>query len=264
MRIPFSRGFLLVVSICLAQPAWSAPADRPAAASPRASTPASVEAKRQTARFVIQPPQEAQLASQMSGVIQRYVVKEGAAFRRGDRLVEFDCAERRASLDKARAAQERSEKTEASQRQLHAMKAISDLDLDTAIADLKVARAEVSMAQAQAGQCVISAPYAGRVVRRMANPYEHVNVGAPLMQIVESGTLRLDMLVPSLWLRWLKPGQEFTAHVDEAGTEFRAKVVSLGARVDAASQTVSVRAEFVGNASSLLPGMSGTADFGSR
>lgn len=240
--------FLLAQSACLALPAWAAPP--------------VVPGSQQTVRFLIQPPQEAQLASQMSGMLQRYLVKDGATFRRGDRLVEFDCAERRAILDKARATQLRAEKNEASQKRLFALKATSDLEYETAVADHTVARADVAMAQTQVNQCVITAPYAGRVVRRLANQHEHMTVGTPLMQIVEAGKLRIDLLVPSVWLRWLKPGQEFTARVEELGSDFRARVTGVGARVDPASQTIAVRAEFVGDTAVLLPGMSGTADFG--
>ncbi len=237
------------------QPRTPAVNSRPLTAPAPAGKPATV-------RFVIQAPQEAKLASQMSGKLVRFLFQESAAFRKGDRLVEFDCDERRAQLDKARAAQGRAEKTEVSQKQLRELKAISDLEYEIARAELQGAQADVAMAQAQVNQCVIFAPYAGRVVRHIANQYEHMTVGTPLMQIVETGTLKLELLVPSIWLRWLKKGTEFTVHVDELNVGVKARVAALGARVDAASQTINVRAEIVGAAPGLLPGMSGVADFG--
>lgn len=220
--------------------------------------------KPSSVRFVIQPPREAQLASQMNGRLDRFLFVDGASFRKGDRLAEFDCAERKAQLDKARAAQEKAEKTEIAQKQLRDLKAISDLDYDIARATLREAQADVAMASSQVSQCYIVAPYGGRVVRRIANQHEHMTVGAPLMQIVESGVLKLELLVPSNWLRWLKKGTEFRIHVDELDTDVKGRVTSLGAKVDAASQTIDIRAEIVGSAPGLLPGMSGTADFGAR
>lgn len=235
----------------------------PAAPARVAAPPAKVApAKSSTVRFVIQAPQEAQLASQMSGKLLRFHFAEGASFRKGDRLVEFDCDERRAQLDKSRASQGKAEKMEASQKQLRDLKAISDLEYEISRADLREAQADVAMAQSQVNQCTINAPYAGRVVRHVANQHEHMNVGAPLMQIVESGVLKLELLVPSTWLRWMKTGQAFTIHVDELNTTAKARVTALGARVDAASQTIDIRAEIIGATPGLLPGMSGTADFG--
>lgn len=245
--------------------AVTAPA-KPAApaVAPAKATPPTPAGKPATVRFVIQPPQEAQLASQMAGKLLRFLFEDGAAFRKGDRLVEFECSERRAQLDKARAAQDKADKTEASQKQLRDLKAISDLEYDIARATLREAQADVAMAQAQVNQCYIVAPYAGRVVRRIANQHENMTVGTPLMQIVQTGVLKLELLVPSIWLRWLKKGTEFTIHVEELNQDVRGRVTSLGARVDAASQTIDIRAEIVGATPGLLPGMSGVANFGVR
>lgn len=249
----------------LVAPAWAttpvAKAPAPVAAA-KAASPAAARAA--AVRFVIQPPQEAQLAAQMPGKLLRFAFQEGASFRKGDRLVEFDCEERRAQLDRAKASRGKAEKTEVSQKQLRDLKAISDLEYEIAKAELEEAVADVAIVQSQVNQCYINAPYAGRVVRRLANQHEHMTVGTPLMQIVESGTLKLEMLVPSVWLRWLTRGTEFSIRVDELNATFKAKVTALGARVDAASQTIDVRAEIVGATPGLLPGMSGSADFGAR
>lgn len=263
MKLPVLLMACLACAPVMAAPTTVVKA-APAATVPAAAAPKAPAAKAATVRFVIQPPQEAQLASQMSGKLLRFLQPEGSAFRKGDRLAEFDCEERRAQLDKARSMQERAEKTEASQRQLRELKAISDLEHEVAVAGLREAKADVAMAQAQVNQCYIQAPYAGRVVRRIANQHEHMTVGTPLMQIVETGVLKLELLVPSAWLRWLKKGTEFTIHVDELDTDVKARVTSLGAKVDAASQTIDIRAEIVGSAPGLLPGMSGTANFGVR
>lgn len=240
------------------------PAGKPAPSVTSPARPAAPAVRPATVRFVVKAPQEAQLATQMSGKLLRFAFQEGAAFRKGDRLVEFDCEERRAQLEKARAAQGKAEKTAVSQKQLSELKAISDLEYEIAKADLQAAQADVTMAQAQVNQCVINAPYAGRVVRRIANQFEHLNTGAPVMQIVETGTLRMELLVPSAWLRWLKQGTEFDIFIDELNLKSKARVTQLGARVDAASQTIDLRAEIIGASPGLLPGMSGTADFGVR
>lgn len=251
----------LCLLLCLMPVHAVTPAGKPVAVQPAAAAPAGRPA---TVRFVVKAPQEAQLSSQMPGKLLRLPVAEGAAFRRGDRLAEFDCEERRAQLEKTRAALVRAEKSEASQKQLRELKAISDLDHEIALADLREAQADVAMAQAQVNQCVINAPYAGRVVRNLANPHEHMAAGTPLIQIVESGTLKLEMLVPSQWLRWLKPGAGFSVVVEELNLRSSARVKGLGARVDAASQTIDMRAEFTAPVPGVLPGMSGIADFGVR
>lgn len=255
-------GLLFPVSYVIADTKPVAQLAPRLAVAPVAVKPAVTVSKSATTRFITKSPQEAQLASQMTGKLLRFLVQDGSSFRKGDRLVEFDCSERQAQLDRAKASYDKAEKVEASQKQLRGLKAISDLDYDIASAGLREAKADVDLAQAQVSQCFIQAPYAGRVVRRIANQYENMTVGTPIIQIVETGPLRLELLVPSAWLRWLQKGTSFSIHVDELGVDFKASISNVGARVDAASQTIDVRAGIVGTAPGLLPGMSGTADFG--
>ena len=224
----------------------------------------AVECAPLTSRFVVKAPQEATLSSQMVGRLERFYVRDGESFKRGERLAAFDCTERQAQLGKAQAVMMKAEKIEQSQKQLRNLKAISDLEHEGALADLKVAQGDVAMAEAQVRQCYVEAPYAGRVVRRVANQFEHLGLGVPLVQVVESGALRLELLLPSQWLRWLKPGTTFSIQVDELGRSFAAEVTGLGARIDAASQTVNVWATITDPVPELLPGMSGTANFGVR
>ena len=49
--------------------------------------------------------------------------------------------------------------------------------------------------------------------------------------------------------------------IDETGDELNAKIISLGAAVDAASQTIELKAQFNEKYESLIPGMSGIVKF---
>ena len=69
------------------------------------------------------------------------------------------------------------------------------------------------------------------------------------------------MIVPSAWLAWLETGIELSLLVDETGAAFQAKVSVLGAEVDPVSQTIVIRARFLNDPASLIPGMSGVAIF---
>ena len=49
--------------------------------------------------------------------------------------------------------------------------------------------------------------------------------------------------------------------IDETGENLNAKIISLGAAVDAVSQTIELKAQFNEKYESLIPGMSGTVKF---
>lgn len=213
-------------------------------------------------RVLIVASREARLAATMEGRLVSLPKADGAAFKRGEVLAEFDCTAQKAELAMAAAREDKARRSLESQQALNKLNAVSDLDLSLAKADQAEATARVEQAQVSVGKCAIVAPYNGRVVRRIANQFETLANGAPVIEIVETGTLRLEMLVPSKSLAWLKAGQQFTLHVDEINRDVKAKITSIGSKVDPVSQTVAVQAALVDQVSGVLPGMSGSAVLG--
>lgn len=210
---------------------------------------------------LLQPSAEATLSSRLAGQVRTVTVKPGDSFAAGQSLVEFDCALLEQQVRKARAELDIAAATLASNRKLKDLNSISDLEVEVARAQSDKAQAELEGAQVQKRYCTLAAPFAGRVVARHANAPENVTVGEPLLDIVALGTPVIQMFVPSVWLAWLAPGGVFEVEVRETGTRYPARITRTGARVDAVSQTVEVFGEFTGDASVLLPGMSGSAIF---
>ena len=93
------------------------------------------------------------------------------------------------------------------------------------------------------------------------NVYTSIEQRQPLMDIVGDGLLEAAVVVPSKWLCWLKKGHDVKIIIDETGDELNAKIISLGAAVDAASQTIELKAQFNEKYESLIPGMSGIVKF---
>ena len=81
------------------------------------------------------------------------------------------------------------------------------------------------------------------------------------MDIVGEGLLEAAVVVPSKWKSWIKKGNSVKIRIDETGDDLDAKISSLGAAVDAASQTIELKAQFNEKYESLIPGMSGIVKF---
>ncbi len=230
------------------------PATRPAATQSTSTT---------TTRVLIASSREARLSALMEGRLTALPKRAGATFNKGNVLAEFDCSTQKAELLMAAARLDKMQRTLDSQIALGKLNAISDLDLALAHADLAEAKARHQQASVSIDRCTILAPYHGRVVRRIANQFETLPPGSPILEIVESGTLRLEMLVPSRWLSWLKAGQAFVVHIDELNRDVPARITVLGSRVDPVSQTISIQGEFTQPVPGVLPGMSGSTALGS-
>lgn len=204
------------------------------------------------------------ISSELSARILKLPFREGEAFKRGELLIKFDCALHNAELRSARAELLARRKKHENDQELSKLNAIGNIDVDLSAAEAKRASAAVSVAAIRTKQCAIKAPFDGRVVERHASASQSVVPDQELLKIVDSGQLVVELIVPSNWLTWLKPGQAFSFIVDETGHQHTAEVDRLGAVVDAVSHTIKVYGRFKEQTSSVLAGMSGTARFAAQ
>lgn len=143
-------------------------------------------------------------------------VDAGQAVRRGDLLLEIDPSasdgqveQAKGALAQARARVPLAERNAERFRALHAENAASQLEVDAAEADLEQAKGAVEQAkgalaaaESLAGDTRVTAPFAGRVVRRWVEVGDLAAPGRPLVEIETDAAQRLAVAVPEhLWTR---------------------------------------------------------------
>ena len=185
----------------------------------------------------------------------------GDAFKKGDTLISFDCKLYNAQLEVIKADYKSAQVQLKNDKELLDMRSIGELQYQLSESALKKAEAELTIAKLNVERCNIIAPYDGRVMDVYTNVFTSIEQSQPLMDIVGDGLLEAAVVVPSKWLSWLKKGHDVKIIIDETGDELNAKIISLGAAVDAASQTIELKAQFNEKYESLIPGMSGIVKF---
>lgn len=203
----------------------------------------------------------ATISAPMSGQLAEFPLRDGDRFDQGAVLARFVCAEQEGTLAHARALLEEKRQVLATNHRLNDLGTGSGLEYHVAAAQVAEAAADVQTAMAVVAECTVKAPFAGRVGGISARPYQYLGVGAPLVDILEDRTLELELIVPSRWLAWLKPGTEFTASIDETGHSYPAELTRLSGKVDAVSQSIKAYGKLDNAAPDLLAGMSGRATF---
>jgi membrane fusion protein, multidrug efflux system len=193
--------------------------------------------------------------------VEKMPVRDAERFAAGQLLVELDCAITRAQLAKARTQLSVSERIHAANQRLLRLNSASSIEVETAAAEVAKAKAELEVMEATVSKCVISAPFAGRVVEQKVRELQYVQPGQALLEILDDQNLEIELVVPSSWLLWLKNGDAFTAEIEETGQIYSAKVLKIGAKVDAVSQSIKVVGEILSDRADLLAGMSGRAIF---
>jgi RND family efflux transporter MFP subunit len=201
------------------------------------------------------------LSSEIAGKVATLPVKEGESFDEGDEIASIDCAGYRARLLQADAQVNAADRKAEALRILNSRGATRKVDLDLAEIEIAAAKALQKLASIDVSRCSILAPFAGRVAETKVQPSQYVMVGQPIIDIVSARELDVELLAPSAWLPWLRPGASLSVRIDELGRDFPAIVSRIGARIDPVSQAVKVYARLDGSFPELIPGMSGLARF---
>jgi RND family efflux transporter MFP subunit len=200
------------------------------------------------------------LSSETSARIDRITTRVGEHFRKGDLLIAFDCVTQRAQVARAKAVATQAEKTAAINQRLANLKSIGELELDVSRAEVEKARADLAIANAAAFKCEIAAPFNGITVEQKAQEFQYATPGQPLLEILDERSLEIELIAPSRWLGWMKPGYGFAVHIEETDKTYPAEITRVGGRVDPVSQTIKVFGEIRGDSAELMAGMSGRAN----
>ncbi|WP_157699312.1 efflux RND transporter periplasmic adaptor subunit [Pseudomonas sp. M30-35] len=223
-----------------------------------ASTP---EDSKHEARGVVRAAETATLGSRITASISSIPFRVGSKFERGAVLVQLDCRYLEAELKAANAASVAYRKSYETNLELDQYEAIGKNEVAVSQANLNKAEAEAASVSAQLEGCEIRAPFDGTVVEEIAHRGEIAASGQPLIKLQSGGELEAELIVPSTWLTWIKPGVEFGFVIDETGEQVLGVVRRLGASVNPVSKTIRVIGNLFPRDELVLPGMSGTALF---
>ena len=213
--------------------------------------------ERQEIRAQLTPRRYTTIAAEIGARINRLPVSEGSSFTEGQLLVGFDCQLPQAQLDKANAELDAAAQSYKANQRLAELNSIGQLELDLSRSAVSRAKAEASVQMAVLAKCSIPAPFSGRVAEQKVREQQFVQPGQVLLDILDDSVMELEFLVPSHWLRWLKPGQTLRVSIDETRKTYPARFIRIGARVDPVSQSVKVAAAIDGRFPELIAGMSG-------
>jgi RND family efflux transporter MFP subunit len=220
--------------------------------------------KEVVSRGVVRPYHDVRIAADIVARVRSLHFRQGERFKRGQTLVEFDCDRYRADLRAAESVQNEQEAVLRNTTTLRRHMAAGAQELEIARARRDKAEADADSIRERMRACRIDAPFDGKIVERLIDEHEMPQANAPLLRIMDDTRKEIAVIVPSSWLRWIKPGMTFDFKIDELGATMQARVERLGAAVDATSQTIEIFASFAADHQEVRPGMSGSAIFVSQ
>ena len=216
------------------------------------------------------PDRAAQLRAQVAGAILALYVDEGTPVTAGEAVALIDTlslaeAARSAhsQLVSAQLADEIAQRHLERYTNLHNAGAIADRDLELAhsqavAADAAVADAQskLTTAQKQLANATVRAPFAGMVSTRPASAGDVVQVGTPIMTVVDPRELQLEASVAAEFIGQVRIGTrvDFTVN-GNAGHLFSGRVARINPTVDSVTRQVRLYVTVPNNDRALAGGL---------
>ncbi|MCB1105641.1 MAG: efflux RND transporter periplasmic adaptor subunit, partial [Cephaloticoccus sp.] len=152
---------------------------------------------------------------------------------------------------------------------LRASNSISVTEAETRAAETRISAARVEELAVQLKQAeeilerhVVVAPFAGVISRKLTEAGEWVATGTPVLELVSTGALRVDVRVPQQRFARLRSDTPVRILAVDGSGATTARVVALVPVGDVAARTFLARVEPTDPAAlTLVPGMAATVEF---
>lgn len=223
---------------------------------------------RQTYLGVVRGENETDLSFKVGGLLDLIGSEPGKSWGEGDPieanqvLAQLKQVDFKAELDSSKARAELARSRFARAEQLLRDQAISPQEFDVITAGQDEARAALDRAQQAFLDSTLRAPFAGRVLARLATGGEIVMQGRPVLRIADLSVVSVDLGVPDRVVNQIRPGQRIPLVVTALeGRQFDGEVSEVGVAAKEGSRLFKVVLKVQNSKGELRSGMTATATF---
>lgn len=136
------------------------------------------------------------ISAQIAAEIVSIHVQVGDEVQAGQKLVKLDCEDSQLNLRNSKAALSLTEKELARARSLAKTNNLSAQQLNQRKTEYTQAQVAWKQASLQVKRCVVSAPFAGVITKRLASEGELATSGTPLLQLLDTQRLEVSVQLP--------------------------------------------------------------------
>lgn len=205
---------------------------------------------------VVEEESAAALSFPLGGTINSITAEEGRAVRRGDLLALLDTTSARQSYEAAAAAYEQAKDACRRMQSLYDEKRLPEIQWVEARTKLRQAESAMEITARNLADCSLRAPFDGVVGKRSATAGETALPGAPILTLLEIGSVKVRFAVPEQEIGSIGAGDRVRITVAAlGGRTFEARSLEKGVKANPVTHTYDVRAAAANPAAELLPGM---------
>lgn len=193
---------------------------------------------------------------EISGRISEIGFAEGSPVQKGQLLVALDASVHAAEVRQARANLALAETNYNRTSELEREKFVSPNAKDQSLNGLRVAQANVALAEARLAKTEIRAPFSGVIGIRQVSVGDYVKEGQDLVSLEDISALKVDFRLPEVMLTDLRRGQTVEVGSDAMPNRtYAATLDAIDPLVDQNGRAVVLRARLKNTEGQLRPGM---------
>ncbi|MBI1807337.1 MAG: efflux RND transporter periplasmic adaptor subunit [Ignavibacteria bacterium] len=197
------------------------------------------------------------VVSEIDGAVKAFPFTEGGFIRRGELIGQLDDSQLAAELARAEALRSQNQSTYDRVKAIVDQKAGAPQDLDDAAAALKVAQANLDLAQARFAKTRIVAPFDGIIGARRVSIGAFLRAGQAIADLANIDEIRVAFSAPERFLPRLNKGATVSVSTTAfAGYELNGKIIVIEPMIDAATRSARVVARVQNVGRKFRPGMS--------
>jgi membrane fusion protein (multidrug efflux system) len=197
------------------------------------------------------------VVSEIDGAIKSLPFTEGGAIRRGGLIAQLDDAQLAAEKARAEALRAQSKATYDRVKSVVDQGAAAPQDLDDASAALKVAEANLQLAQARYAKTRITAPFDGVIGARRVSVGTFLRAGQQIAELANIDAIRVTFSAPERLVSTLRPGAEVTVSTTAfPGLALTGTIIVIDPVVDPTTRSARVVARVQNAGRRFRPGVS--------
>lgn len=201
------------------------------------------------------PGEQTQIRSEVSGRIVTLNIREGSVVEKGALLVKLFDGDLQAQLKKLQVQLEIAETTEQRQRELLAIKGISQQDYDLVRLNVETLKADIEAVRIAIVKTEIRAPYSGQLGLRSVSLGAYISPADIITTLRQVDELKLEFSVPEKYAREVKRGDKVTFRVDGGQRTHTAQIIATENSVEQTTRTLRIRALVDKANDELVPGV---------
>ncbi len=208
-----------------------------------------------TSSGTIFPNEEIELRAEASGRILALNIKEGSRVAAGQVIAKIKDTDLQAQLKKLNFEIELAKQTEARQKKLLDINAISKEEYEITANKINTLNADKELIEANLEKTVLKAPFAGKIGLKNVSQGAYVTPTTSLATLVQTNPVKIDFSIPEKYSTLIRVGRNVKFEVEGQPEAYYADVVAIDPKIDPNLRTLKLRALAKNPADRLVPGM---------